>query len=83
MKPGEVTDEMVERMVELRLEGWAISAIARELGVSRPTVQYRLSQHDADLREDRHADRSCLVTSTAWLRLPPARLRLQLAAEGR
>lgn len=83
MKAGEVTPEMVDRMVELRRQGWTISAIARELHVSRPTAQAHLLQRDADLRDTLPGERGCLVTPPTWLQLPPVRLRLQLAAEGR
>lgn len=76
-----ITHEMADRMVELRQAGWTISAIARELEVSRPTVASRLQAHD--LAGDLPGERGALITGVEWLRLPPARLRLQLAAEGR
>jgi orotate phosphoribosyltransferase-like protein len=83
MRASTITPELIDRMVELRQDGWTISAIARKLAVSRPTVAKHLQRHDADLVGEFTGERGALVTSTAWLLLPPARLRLQLAAEGR
>lgn len=85
MKAWSISPETVDRMEAMRRDGMSMGAIARAIGCSRPTVQAWLRRRDAGLRGDdgRAADASSLATGVSWLLLPPARIRVQLAAEGR